>query len=538
MSSVQQRNALNKFIETWHDKGDEKRDCQLFWMSLFKNVLGIDNAEERLKFEKPVQLDHQSYIDVYIPETKVLIEQKSAHVDLTKAQKQSDGAELTPYKQAKRYADALPLSEKPRYIVTCNFHEFHIYDMEAVKPEPVIHTLEDLEDNPHYLDIIVRTDAEIRQKEFEISIAAGDIVGTLYDLLRAQYHHPDSPETQKALNILCVRLIFLLYAEDADIFEKDQFCNYLKQFKPAQMRKALVDLFHVLDTRPEARDPYLADDNPILAAFPYVNGGLFSDQTLEIPPFTDEIADYLLNQASLGFDWSPISPTIFGAVFESTLNPTTRREGGMHYTSIENIHKVIDPLFLDDLTNELNTILEYKVPKTRNDKLGEFIQKISSLKFLDPACGSGNFLTETYLSLRRLENRALKANGERFLSNLGGVIRVNIGQFYGIEINDFAVSVAHTALWIAEHQMLRETQDIIKHDIDFLPLKAYSHIVEGNALRMDWECLLEGEASPCASMATPYDATPSAGTPRNAPDSLLVDNSNNIIFNQSINQSM
>ena len=193
----------------------------------------------------------------------------------------------------------------------------------------------------------------------------------------------------------------------------------------------------------------------------------------------------------MDFDWSDISPTIFGAVFESTLNPETRRSGGMHYTSIENIHKVIDPLFLNDLRSELDTILEDKVEKQRIKKLDAYQDKLAQLTFLDPACGSGNFLTETYLSLRRLENEVIREryHGQTMIGAFINPIKVSINQFYGIEINDFAVTVATTALWISEAQMLAETEKIIKQDIDFLPLKAYHNIREGNALRMDWDVI-------------------------------------------------
>ena len=298
----------------------------------------------------------------------------------------------------------------------------------------------------------------------------------------------------KSLNKLCVRLVFCLYAEDAGIFGRhEMFHDYLAAFDTRGMRKALVELFKVLDTRPQDRDPYLKDDNPDLAAFPYVNGGLFSDEDIEIPPFTDEIRDLLLVKASENFNWSEISPTIFGAVFESTLNPETRRSGGMHYTSIENIHKVIDPLFLDELKGELDEICAISVERTKNAKLRSFQRKLASHAFLDPACGSGNFLTETYLSLRRLENKILVelSHGQvTMYSASESPIQVSISQFYGIEINDFAVTVAKTALWIAESQMMKETEKILLVPLEFLPLKTNAYIVEGNALRVDWESMV------------------------------------------------
>ena len=312
------------------------------------------------------------------------------------------------------------------------------------------------------------------------------MVGLIYDALYKQYINPDA-ESLKSLNALCVRLVFCLYAEDAGIFgHKGMFSDYMSQFSARDWRKRLIELFQVLDTKEADRDKYMEED---LGAFPYVNGGLFADETIEIPNFTDEIVDLILHKASESFDWSEISPTIFGAVFESTLNPETRRSGGMHYTSIENIHKVIDPLFMDELNHEFDTITVLTVERTKKTKLQAFQQKLASLKFLDPACGSGNFLTETYISLRKLENKILMelSKGQIVMGDFMNPIQVSIGQFYGIEINDFAVTVAKTALWIAESQMMKETEDIVHMQLEFLPLKSYTNIIEGNALRVEWE---------------------------------------------------
>lgn len=315
---------------------------------------------------------------------------------------------------------------------------------------------------------------------------AGEIVGKIYEALLEQYDD-NSPKALRWLNILCVRIVFCLYAEDAGVFAHDQFHDFLITYEAKDMRRALRDLFEVLNTPIEKRSKYLQEE---LKAFPYTNGGLFEEE-IEIPQFTEELRKILLMNASLDFDWSEISPTIFGAVFESTLNPETRRSGGMHYTSIENIHKVIDPLFLNDLRNELDDILEEKVEKQRQKKLVAYQDKLSSLTFLDPACGSGNFLTETYLSLRRLENEVIREryHGQTMMGVFKNPIKVSIQQFYGIEINDFAVTVATTALWISEAQMLSETERIIHQDIDFLPLKSYTNIREGNALRMEWDVM-------------------------------------------------
>ena len=489
MNETERRAAAKSFAEYWKDKGYEKGESQPFWLSLLRDVLGVESPEKYITFEEQVRLDHTSFIDGYISSTHVLIEQKGRGKDLRKAIRQSDGSLLTPFQQAQRYSAVLPYSQRPRWIVTCNFEEFLVYDMEKPNGEPEQILLKDLAKEYYRLMFIVDTGDENIKREMEVSIQAGNLVGVLYDEILKQYRDPENEETLKSLNKLIVRLVFCLYAEDSGIFGgHSKFHNYIKSFSARDMRKALIELFKILDTKPEDRDPYEDEE---LTAFPYVNGGLFADENIEIPQMNDEIRDLLLRNASEDFDWSDISPTIFGAVFESTLNPETRRSGGMHYTSIENIHKVIDPLFLDELREELEEIKAVKVAKTRQIKLEEFCNKLSKLTFLDPACGSGNFLTETYISLRRLENEALKEIfGEQIVLDFGNIIKVSIGQFYGIEINDFAVTVAKTALWIAESQMMKETEEIIHSNLEFLPLKSYANIVEGNALRIDWETVV------------------------------------------------
>lgn len=489
MTEKERKAAAKNFVNYWSSKGYEKGESQSFWLSLLRDILGVEKPETIIRFEDKVMLDHTSFIDGIISSTHVLIEQKSADKNLRKAIKQSDGSYLTPFQQAKRYSAELPYSERPRWIVTCNFREFLIYDMEKPTGEPESILLNDLQKEYYRLQFLIDTGNESVRKEMEISIKAGELVGVLYDEILKQYKDPTSESTLKSLNMLCVRIVFCLYAEDSGLFgEHLKFHNYIKGFVVKDVRRAIIDLFKVLDTKPEERDPYMDET---LASFPYVNGGLFADENIEIPQFNEQIVQLLLRNASENFDWSEISPTIFGAVFESTLNPETRRSGGMHYTSIENIHKVIDPLFLDDLRDELAQIKTIQVDKTRARKLEEYRKKLSSLTFLDPACGSGNFLTETYISLRRFENEALKIiHGGQIVLGFDDLIKVSIGQFYGIEINDFAVTVAKTALWIAESQMMKETEEIVNMNLDFLPLKSYANIVEGNALRIDWESVV------------------------------------------------
>ena len=490
MTDAEQREAARQFVNKWRGKGNEDEDGRSYWIDLLHDVLGMDHVTDRVDFEKKVYVDgNKKRIDAYIPETRVLIEQKSLGKALDQKIHNSGDIDLTPYEQAKRYNDNLSFDERARWIVTCNFAQIWIYDMNQANTKdfaPVKLELVDIQTKYPLLDFMIKKEVKEISHEMEISIKAGDIVGKLYDALIKQYKDPTDEHTLKSLNALCVRLVFCLYAEDAGIFgERGMFHDYLQSFRTERMRIALIELFRVLDQKPEERDPYL---EPALAAFPYVNGGLFSDENIEIPMFTEEIRDLILKDASENFNWSDISPTIFGAVFESTLNPETRRSGGMHYTSIENIHKVIDPLFLDDLKAELTDIEKIQVKNTRKKKLRQFQDKLASLQFLDPACGSGNFLTETYLSLRRLENQVVRdlTGGQMVLGDVLDPIKVSITQFHGIEINDFAVTVAKTALWIAESQMMQETEEIIVQHLDFLPLTTNANIIEGNALRIDW----------------------------------------------------
>lgn len=490
MTDAQQKKAAKEFSAYWKDKGYEKGESQKFWIDLLQNVYGVEDVIRYISFEDQVHLDHTSFIDGYIKATHVMIEQKSLGKDLRKGIKQSDGSVLSPFQQAKRYSAELPYDDRPRWIVTCNFSEFLVYDMNKPNSEPEQILLKNLSKEYYRLQFLVDTGNIDFQKEMQISVDAGKITEKLYKSLIQQYQNPDSIESLKSLNMLCVRLVFCFYAENSGVFARNQFKNYMRDIPVNKWHRELKDLFKILDTKAENRDPY---EDEKLNAFPYVNGGLFADENIEIPRFTEEIVNIIINEACV-FDWADISPTIFGAVFESTLNPETRRSGGMHYTSIENIHKVIDPLFLDDLKAELEKIKSLSEGKSKRVKLEEYRKKLATLVFLDPACGSGNFLTETYISLRKLENEALymQYKGQGLLSDFEPIL-VSIGQFYGIEINDFAVTVAKTALWIAESQMMQETERLMQINLDFLPLKSYANIIEGNALRTDWETVVPKE---------------------------------------------
>ena len=461
---------VKKFVKKWSGRGYEKGEAQPFWLSLLRDVFDVDEPENFISFELPIP---HGFIDALIPRTRVLIEQKSSTVNL-------DDAEI--FFQAKRYNDELEFSRKARWIITCNFKEFRVFDMDKRKPqdEPLKIFLYELPKRFSALNFLVELKDEI-SFERELSNKAGAIVAKIYDGLRAELKI-QTPDALSDLNKLCVRLVFCLYSESIDVFGKHKiFCDYLRGAR--NIRQDLLELFKVLDTPQAERSPYLDDT---LKKFPYVDGGLFKDE-IDFPNFTSEIKKLLLNDASSNFDWSQISPAIFGTVFESTLTDKIRRDGGMHYTSTENIHKVIDPLFMDELRAEFDTIK--KSSRNKKEKLRALQNKIASLKFLDPAAGSGNFLTETYISLRRLENKILKEllGTQITLGELDDPIKVSIQNFYGIEINNFAVVVAQTALWIAEIKMKRETEEIVHKSLDLFPLKSYANIHEANALHVDWK---------------------------------------------------
>lgn len=493
MNVIQRRKAAKEFSERWKNRGREKQDSQTFWLDLLANVYGIENPGEYIAFEDSVvnMMDSTSFIDGYIEKTNVLIEQKGNDRDLNKGIRQSDGSLLTPFQQAMRYSATLPYSKRPRWIITSNFKEFYIYDMEKPNAEPAIVETANLQNEYYRLEVLVdKTNTQI-EKETKVSIQAGELVGQIYDELLEQYNNPDNPSSLESINQLCVRLVFCFYAEDAGLFgRKGMFHDYLADYSTRHFRNAVIDLFHVLNTEVADRDPYLDEE---LAKFPYVNGNLFEDMNVEVPQFTDHLRELILDNAASDFNWSEISPTIFGSVFEGTLNPEQRRGGGMHYTSIDNIHKVIDPLFLDELKEELNEIKQLKQSAAITRNAQAFQEKLGSLTFFDPAAGSGNFLTETYLSLRELENEALLlVMGDTMrLDTDEDLIKVTLDQFYGLEINDFAVSVARTALWIAESQMFEKTKDLIFSEMNFLPLKSYTNIKEGNALTINWNTVID-----------------------------------------------
>ena len=497
LNATQKKLAAKKFIEEWSGHGDEKQDTQKYWNKLLTSILGVEDNDNFVDYEYRLKMKNTNFIDAMVHATHTLIEQKSYGIDLNKPIKQSDNSFLKPFEQAKRYAANMPYTDRPRWIVVCNFSEFQIFDMQRPNDEPEYIELKNLAEDYPRLNFIVDTGSSRIKKEDKVSKDAGALVSRIYNALLPCYgDHPTERDYQD-LNKFIVRLVFCFYAEDAGIFGKqNMFHDYMASFNAPHFRSGLIELFKVLDQKPEERDRFM---EPELAAFPYVNGSLFTED-VAIPPISEDVRSLILDYGC-AFDWRGISPTIFGAIFESTLNPDTRRHGGMHYTSIENIHKVIDPLFLNTYKEKFQEAMQERIIAKRKQRLLDLQDELASEKFLDPACGSGNFLTESYLSLRRLENDILR---ELYVDKSGtGVldfgsdgtsdseyIKVSIQQFYGIEINDFAVAVAKTAMWIAEYQMFEETESIVSRRMDFLPLTTNANIREGNALQIDWKDVL------------------------------------------------
>ena len=466
-------NNIKDFVKAWTGRGYEKGEAATFWLQFLRDVLNIADPEKFIQFEMPVS---GGFIDAYLKDTRVIIEQKSLNVKLDDA----------VYQQAKKYDNALNISRKACWIVTCNFQEFMIYDMDKNKSQfkPIKILLADLPKEFHSFDFLIKKRDFVKEKN--LSAKAGQVIQKFYLKLKKRYYDPYSRETFESLNKLCVRLVFCLYAESADVFkEHKMFTEYLRKFQNDKFsfRSALIELFKTLNTPLEKRSPYLGDD---LKDFPYVDGGLFNEEKFDFPNFTPRDRDILFNELC-NLRWQDINPTIFGAVFESVLDlnetDNIRKEHGIHYTAPENIHKVIDPLFINDLQKK------FEACNTRED-LFALQEEIARIKIFDPACGSGNFLTESYLSLREIENSILEvlvADGVKFTEN---PIKVSIENFYGIEINGFAVAVAKTALWISEIQMRQKTAAIIGKNLSHFPLKKIPNIHCANALTTDWSKII------------------------------------------------
>ena len=491
------------FAKRWAGRGDENQETQLFWIDLFQNVLGLDDALERLRFEVPVVTDsgskHAGYIDVLIPSASALVEQKSVNIDLDRPEERQ-GRIVAPAEQGRGYAVGLPLSQQPRYVITCNFQTFRVYDRErdalCVAPPLLEINLSDLPKNLAALQFLNGAGEAPSSVARAVSVEAGRIMGQIHEQIAPLYHDPNSEASHHALSVLCTRIMFLMFCEDAGLIEPGLFQRFIAANDAVHLRRALLDLFRWLDTPDTARGDEYPDE--LLARFPYMDGGLFREE-VPVPQLTESVRYEILVSGCQEFDWSGVDPTVFGSIFEGALSHDARRAGGMHYTSPENIHKVIDPLFLDDLEAELDGILEKRNPSARTRALNAFHERLGGLTFLDPACGSGNFLTESYLCLRRLEDRVLMALQKDGQTSLAfeevaeSPVKVTLANFHGIEINDFACCVARTALWIAEKQADINTAKVVQRIYDELPLKEYDTVRQGNALRMDWNDVVPAE---------------------------------------------
>lgn len=481
------------FASRWANKGIENQDTQRFWIDFYQNVLGVEDAVSRLEFEKPVSTDastHEGYIDVFIPSAKTLVEQKSLGIDLAKEETRQ-GRKVTPAKQGNAYAQGMPLSQQPRYIIACNFAEFWVFDRErdSLCREPLFKLpLAELPKNLAAIQFLKGGAEAPATISRAVSVEAGKIMSKLHDQVAEAFDDPDTPENHHALSVLMTRLMFLMFCEDSGLVAPNAFRDYVAHFSAGDLRRGLKDLFVWLDTKDEDRDKYAES---WLKKLPYMNGGLFREKT-EIPPLSENFRHTLIVEGCQEFDWSGVSPTVFGSIFEGALSHDHRRANGQHFTSPENIHKVIDPLFLDGLKAEFDEACAKPVAGgARTRALKDLHEKIGGISILDPAAGSGNFLTESYLCLRQLENRILfELQGEQtsfsFEDSGDRDVLVNLKNFHGIELEDFACCVARTALWIAEKQADADTAKVTQRVYQELPLRDYEGIVNANALRIDW----------------------------------------------------
>ena len=466
--------ALN-FSKEWADTSNEEADAKPFLVEFF-NVFGI-SSKRVSTFEHRVKKldDKDGYIDLLWKGT-ILIEMKSRGKNLDKA-----------YQQAKDYTHGLKQHELPKYILISDFENFRLYDLEnnyelGITNEHYIQfKLSELVQNVQHFGYILGYQKKVYKEQDPANIKAAELMGKLHDRLE------EIGYTGHPLEVYLVRILFLLFAEDTTIFNKQQFQEYLEQRTAedgSDLASKLQELFQVLNTAKENRFKNLDEQ---LADFPYVNGKLF-EENLPTASFDSKMRQALLDCCYI--DWSKISPAIFGSMFQSVMNPKERRNLGAHYTSETNILKLIKPLFLDDLWKEFESIKDAASSAAQaKNKLAEFHKKLSTLKFLDPACGCGNFLVITYRELRLLELEILKAlnkSGQGFL-DVREIIWIDVDQFYGIEYEEFPARIAEVAMWLIDHQMNMQISNEFGQYFVRLPLKKAANIVHGNALQTDWE---------------------------------------------------
>ncbi len=451
--------ALN-FSKEWASTSNEEADAKPFLVEFF-NVFGISRKRVATFEHRVKKLDEKDgYIDL-LWKGMILIEMKSLGKNLDKA-----------YQQAIDYTHGLKQHELPKYILVSDFENYRLYDLEEDKH--IEFKLNELVNNVQHFGHISGYQKKVYKEQDPANIKAAELMGKLHDRLK------EIGYTGHPLEVYLVRILFILFAEDTNIFNKQQFQDYIEQRTSedgSDLAAKLQELFQVLNTPNENRFKNLDEQ---LAEFPYVNGKLF-EEILPMASFDSKMRQALLECCYI--DWSKISPAIFGSMFQSVMNPTERRNLGTHYTSETNILKLIKPLFLDDLWREFESI------KGNKNKLPEFHKKLSTLRFLDPACGCGNFLVITYRELRLLELeilRELHKTGQRVI-DIGNIIWLNVDQFYGIEYEEFPARIAEVAMWLIDHQK----NMIISHEFGQyfarLPLKKAAKIVHGNALQTDWE---------------------------------------------------
>ncbi|SFI14616.1 class I SAM-dependent DNA methyltransferase [Halpernia frigidisoli] len=449
-----------KFSKEWQDTEREEADAKPFLVEFF-NVFGI-SSKRVSTFEHRVKKLNQKdgYIDL-LWKGNILIEMKSRGKNLDKA-----------FEQAKEYTFGLKEFELPKYILICDFEYFRLYDLEEDKI--IEFTLKELVDNVQHFGYLLGYQKKIYKEQDPANIKAAELMGKLHDRLE------EIGYSGHALEVYLVRILFCMFAEDTTIFEKEQFQAFVVQRTSqdgSDLAGKLQELFQVLNTSPENRFKNLDEQ---LANFPYINGNLFAE-ILPTASFDSKMRQALLDCSRI--DWSKISPAIFGSMFQSVMNPKERRNLGAHYTSETNILKLIKPLFLDELWAEFENI------KGNRNKLPEFHKKLSTLKFLDPACGCGNFLIITYRELRLLEFEVLKAqnkSGQAFL-DVSQILWIDVDQFYGIEYEEFPARIAEVAMWLIDHQMNMLVSAEFGQYFARLPLKKSAKIINGNALEVDWE---------------------------------------------------
>ncbi|MBL0264835.1 MAG: class I SAM-dependent DNA methyltransferase [Leptospiraceae bacterium] len=454
--------AVN-FSKEWENTESEDAEAKPF-LEAFFNVFGI-NRRKIATFEHKVKKinEHDGYIDLFW-KGMLLVEMKSKGKDLAKA-----------FNQAKEYTQKLKQEEIPKYILVSDFATFQLHDLEEEKM--LEFSLKDLVTNVQYFGFIAGYEQKTYEDQDPVNIKAAELMGKLHDRLKEIGYegHP--------LEVYLVRVLFCLFAEDTTIFEKQLFQDYIEQRTSedgSDLAGKLQEIFQVLNTPKEKRFKNLDEQ---LNKFPYVNGKLF-EEVLPIASFDSKMRHALLECCYL--DWSLISPAIFGSMFQAVMNKEERRNLGAHYTSEKNILKLIEPLFLDELYEEFESV------KGNRNKLIDFHKKLGNLKFLDPACGCGNFLVITYRELRILEIEVLKIlSRKEMFTNIKTVALLDVDQMYGIEIEEFPARIAEVAMWLIDHQMNQRLSAEFGIYFLRLPLQKAANILHGNALRVDWSTLLK-----------------------------------------------